>query len=104
LPALERAADMMWDSMWIPADQAFQYTDRATSSGGMEKSPDLNMLIAPLYGWLYYQTGNIRHLERGDAIFAGGVRGAFLHGDKQFNQSYRWSFEYVRLRQLAPRH
>jgi len=98
VPALVRAADAMWDRMWLPDAQAFMYTDRVVPSGGREASPDLNLLIAPLYGWLYRATGEVRFAERGDAIFAGGVRGANIGNPKQFNQNYRWSMRYVEWR------
>lgn len=97
-PALIRAADRMWEQMWLPKAQAFKYTDRDVPSGGQEASPDLNLLIAPLYGWLYRVTGEARFAERGDEIFAGGVRGAYLSSPKQFNQNYRWSIRYVEWR------
>lgn len=102
LPALARAADGLWNMTWLPASNAFRYTDRVHSSGGTEPAPDLNLLIAPFYGWLYYQTGEIRFRDRGDAIFAGGVTGAYLGNSKQFNQNYRWSFSYIRWRLLKP--
>lgn len=94
-PALELAAEELW-KLWLPAAGAFKYTDRVTESGGTDPSPDLNMLIAPLYGWLYKQTGEEKWRKRGDEIFSGGVRGSYLENPKQFNQSYRWSFDYVR--------
>jgi hypothetical protein len=31
-------------------------------------------------------------------VFAGGVKGAYLAGAKQYNQNYMWSFDYVRWR------
>lgn len=52
----------------------------------------------PAYGWLYRETLEPRFRERGDLIFASGVRGAWLDGGKQFSQNYRWSFDYVRWR------
>jgi hypothetical protein len=54
------------------------------------------LLIAPAYSWVWTQTGDPKWRDRADAIFAGGVAGAFLGNPKQFNQSYRWSFDYVR--------
>ena len=99
---LERAANDIWDNLWLPSSEAFKYTDRATSTGGMEPAPDLNLLIAPVFAWLYHQTGNDIHRQRADAIFAGGVKHAYLVNAKQFNQNYRWSFEYLRLRALPP--
>ena len=95
---LANAADWIWAKCWLPDAGAFAYTDRQTDSGGREAAPDLNLLIAPLYGWLSMRTGEPRFLERGDAVFIGGVRGAFLGGSKQFNQNYRWSFDYLRWR------
>ncbi len=98
-PALIAAADMIWENLWDRTAEAFQYTDRQLDSGGTEPTADLNLLIAPMYGWLYRFTGEPRFLERGDAIFAGGVRKAWIEGPKQFNQNYRWSFDYVRWRE-----
>lgn len=91
---LSRAMDSMWDQMWLPAEQAFKFRDR----GETQATPDLNLLIAPVFGWLYQQTGEARFLERGDAIFAGGVRFSFLGNGKQFNQNYRTSFQYIKFR------
>ena len=98
VPAIKTAMDWAWDHTWLPDQQAFMYTDRVHSTGGMEAAPDLNLLIAPVYAWLYRQTGESRFLQRGDAIFAGGVKAAFLSGGKQFNQNYRRSIEFVKLR------
>lgn len=100
-PALERLGEFLWDTMWV-ADVngtgfgAFEYVQPATSGVGTnDPAPDLNMLIAPMYGWLYYRTGDDRWLRRGDVIFAGGVALSNLGGGKQFNQNYRSSFQYV---------
>ena len=61
-------------------------------------APDLNLLIAPMYAWLYRQTGETKYRDQGDALFAGGVKKAYLDGGKQFDQNYWWSFDYVRWR------
>ena len=99
LPMLELAMDRVWENMWLPNQESFMYTDRYHSTGGQEPAPDLNLLIAPVYGWLYSKTGDARHRERGDLAFAGGVRNAYLVNGKQFNQNYRWSFSYLKWRQ-----
>jgi hypothetical protein len=93
-PALERAADALWAQAWVPDDEAFWYESNGTGAG----APDLNLLIAPVYAWLWQRTGEERHLERGDAVFAGGVRHAGFWSGKQFSQSYRSSFDYVHWR------
>jgi hypothetical protein len=90
--------------MWDENSEGFRYADRYSTSEGQSPdvvapTADLNMLIAPAYGWVYKQTGSATARTQGDAIFAGGVRGACLScGGKQFNQNYIYSFDYVRWR------
>ena len=98
LPALKRAADVMWREMWVPQSMAFRYADRNSGGENTNPAPDLNLLIAPMYEWIYRQTGIESYRSQGDAIFLGGVRQAYLGGGKQFNQNYRWSFDYVNWR------
>ncbi|NJL19581.1 MAG: hypothetical protein HC895_00195 [Leptolyngbyaceae cyanobacterium SM1_3_5] len=108
LPALTKMADWLWEKLWNSDKEAFQYTDRDTqheAGDDTKASADLNMLIAPLYAYLHYQTGEDRFLQRGDQIFAGGVKGAGLGTfttAKQFMQNYRTSFQYVAWRQMQP--
>jgi hypothetical protein len=101
--AVKTALDGLWARTWVPSAQAFMYTDRvaADGSGGTEPAPDMNLLIAPAYAWLYKQTGDVTYLNRGDQVFAGGVQGAYLGDFKHFNQNYTWSFDYVAWRQDA---
>ena len=101
--AVATALDGLWTRTWLPASQAFMYTDRVASdgSGGTEPAPDLNLLIAPAYAWMYLQTGNVQFRDRGDQVFAGGVKGAYLGLSKQFNQNYSWSVDYVAWRRAA---
>lgn len=93
LPVLRSAASWLWDNTWIPSSRAFKYTDRVVSSGGTEPAPDLNLLIAPLYYWLFAQTGEVSWRDKGDAIFEGGVNQAYFASGKQFNQNYFWTGE-----------
>jgi hypothetical protein len=86
--------DRMWDVAWIPERKAFLYE----TVGERSPASDLNLLIAHAYAWVYAKTGIERFLERADNIFQGGVEGAWLNNPKQFNQSYRTSFDYVRYR------
>lgn len=101
-PSLKIAADWIWDNLWNSDAKAFKYTDHAVSSGGTEAAPDLNLLIAPVYAWLWHQTGNSVYRDRSDQIFEGGVAGAWLANGKQFNQNYRWSFDFIKWRSMSP--
>lgn len=96
-PAIKLALDESWVDAWVPPAFAFRYDDRDRAL-----APDLNLLIAPAFAWLYRHTGDRVYLDRGDQVFAGGVKGAYLGHGKQFNQNYRWSFDFVRWRQRLP--
>lgn len=112
LPAIRTALDWLWSHMWVPSAMAFQYTnidtatlptsDEAYNTGGTDPAPDLNMLIAHAYAWVYHETGLAQYRDEGDQVFLGGVQGAFLAGPKQFNQNYRNSFDYVAWRSAIP--
>lgn len=115
LPLLKIGAEWLMQHAWLPADLCFMYTDRVAydGSGGQEPAPDLNLLILPVYGYIYHQTGETKWIDDyGDKIFQGGVvgagsagnpSGAYLAGTgKQFNQNYRTSFDYVIWREAAP--
>ena len=97
-PMLQMAADQLWAQSWNTSCNCFLYWNSATSTG---PTADLNLLIAPLYGWVYQQTGAQIYRDEGDKIFNSGVAGAWLDGGKQFSQNYRWSQKYVEWRNLA---
>jgi len=99
VPALSRLADYLWANAWVAGDESmlYQLNPLDVEEGGRstQGSPDLNLLIAPMYAFLATVTGDSKHRERGDALFAGGVTRAYLGANKQFNQNYWWSFDYV---------
>lgn len=96
--AIRQAMDWFWAYAWVPEQRAFRYDSRDPSVA----APDLNLIVAPAYAWLYRQTGDPSYRDRGDQVFAGGVTRGFLWSGKHFNQSYRWSFDYVRWRTAGP--
>jgi len=126
--ALRAAADFLWSArvtngpntgkaMWVPdvsgrsysswgdlggsGHGAFRYEDCDCSPTGSRPSPALNLLIAPAYAWLFKHFGDPAYLAMGDLIWEGGVglaQSAIRYSGKQFNQNYRWSFEYVKWR------
>ncbi len=67
---------------------AFRYEDIGKSG----PSPDLNLLVAPIYAWVYAQSGELKYREVADKLFITGVEEAYLKPGKHFNQNYRLSF------------
>ena len=102
LPSVRTALDWLWANAWVAADQSFWYQnwvpDPATPFPPQPGAPDLNLLIAPAFAWVYKQTGDTTYRDRGDLVFTGGVLNAYLGGGKQFDQNYSWSFDYVKWR------
>jgi hypothetical protein len=92
---LKTVADELWARYWDPVSKSFWYVD----GSAQYPSNDTNLLIAPLYGWVFQQTGESIYRERGDVIFASGVKTAWLDGGKQFSMNYRWSPKYIEWRQ-----
>jgi hypothetical protein len=103
-PAVKTAMDWLLANAWVPANRAFWYenfvSDPSQPFPAKAGAPDLNLLIAPAYAWLYQMTGDTKYRDAGDQVFAGGVAGAWLGGGKQFSQNYRWSFDYVKWRTM----
>lgn len=95
LPAIQAGVDGIWD-WWLPNEGAFSYTNVEHFSGGRGPAVDVNLLVVPVFSWLYEQTGDPKYLEQGKKVFSGGVKKAWLDNGKQFSQNYRWSFEFVR--------
>ena len=94
---LKMAADELWARSWDPVSKSFFYVEFFNNT--QVPSNDTNLLIAPLYGWVFQHTGEAVYRERGDFIFASGVRTAWLDGGKQFSMNYRWSPKYIEWRQ-----
>jgi len=67
---------------------------------------NINLLIVPLYGWLWHVTGEQYFLDAGDKVWKDwidfGWPGIAAWGGKQFSQNYHWSFDYVRWRSTVP--
>ncbi len=93
IAAITELANLMWDAAFLNGQNTFYY-----ESNKKVPAPDLNLLICPLYGWLWHRTGDKSFIDKGDKLFVGGVAGAYLSGGKQFSQNYRWSFDYVKWR------
>jgi len=94
LPMLQLAADQMWAQSWSVPCQCFLYYNDPADPTNTSPAADLNGLVAPIYGWVFKQTGLTIYRDRGDQIF-NGTLASWLDGGKQFSQTYRWSGNYV---------
>jgi hypothetical protein len=94
---LKLAADKMYPNplTWHEASQSMMIVEEKDGVVTRGPAPDLNMMIAPLYAWVFQQTGDVKYRDIGDRIFASGAQRAYLDGGKQFTQNYRWSFKYL---------
>jgi hypothetical protein len=95
--AIRMGLDATWDRAWVEKDEAFCYR----AGNPVEGTGTLSPLVAPAFAWVYLKTGDTLYRDRGDMVFAGGVKCAWLEGGKQYSQSYRWSFDYVKWRLQA---
>ncbi len=77
LPTLRQAADWLWSNAWDSKAGGMAY-DINGIDGGTTGAVDLNLLIAPMYAFLYAETGDSKYRDQGDALFSAGVHHAFL--------------------------
>lgn len=133
---LTKLFEKLWSKMWGAVDEhgskSFKYTDIDTAglgakytnaggtidnpaynSGGIEPTTNLNLLIVPVFGWLYSVTswGRSKWKTRGDEIFENGISvynstytehlsGAYFGTatnpkGKEINQNLWWSDRYL---------
>lgn len=104
LPALQGLGDWLWAVAYHPPTHAmlYQLNPDNVSEGGVSSAgaPDLNMIIAPLYSWLWVQTGDPVQRDRFDALLLGQAN-AYLAQGKQFDQNYWW-MEGMAWRETVP--
>jgi hypothetical protein len=130
IPAAVKAlADHIWVNYWLPGlcsgtnqtlTGCFAYSAGMRHMGidyseipGSSNAANLNLLIAPMYAWLFRMTGNgtipgsdgtqcggtsgqpCTYQQAGDTIFQKGVSQSDYFDPKTWAQNYRWSFDYV---------
>ena len=101
--AIQKLADWLWANAWYQnKGGGFFYYNAYQASIGMPQNEglrNLNLMIAPMYAWLFKTTGNPKYQSEGDQIFSSGVEfdpaGTLGWSAKNFMQQYRWSFDYV---------
>jgi hypothetical protein len=96
--AVKRAVDYMWSANWDAASGQFRYRDDHCNGEPPYLTGDLNNLVVTGYAFTAKVTGDRSYMTKADAIFTGGVYGAWLTGTKQFNQQYTTSYRYLGLR------
>ncbi len=103
--AIKTLADWLWANAWGKDGEGkgFYYNSFDYSIGHPHSDmANLNLLVAPMYAWLYRYTGDPTYLKQGDKIFDDGLEygsdGMTYGGGKNFMQQYRWSFDYVKWR------
>lgn len=115
--AITSAANYIWNNCWNEAGEAFLYTDRiggpgdawASSEDG-NPAPDLSLLVAPMFAWLwsktsanswYIKAGQI--LDGGLTVYSGinwqsgaylGTRSADNPIGKHINQQLTWGVKF----------
>jgi hypothetical protein len=103
--SIDRSLGFLWNTQWLASDGAFKYNSGSCSGvGGPSPAPDLNLMFVQQWGWMYRRAGDAKYRSQGDAIFAEGVQRAWfgnnmLQANKQFNENYRSSWQYLHLRQ-----
>ncbi len=110
---IRKTLDWLEATQYIPSTHTFAYQPydvpwNAQLVPGLFGATELNNLVAPAYAWYWYKTNNATYLQEGDDLFnhvfdsAGGtgspVGNGWTWSAKEFNQVYKWSFDYVRWR------
>jgi hypothetical protein len=75
---------------------------RNTNDPNSAENALINM-VAPAYAWYWNLTGNDLYRQRGDKLFEHSLDQSISFHGKMFSQNYRWSFDFVRMREGAPR-
>jgi hypothetical protein len=116
-PAIKCLADYMYSSVYntvtsdpgsFPYDKWRMLTNAGVGNNGGSCMVNLNMLIVPMYAWVFKNTGLSEYQTEGDEIWNHGVlfdgcqgglaanlTGPSGNSGKQFSQQYYWGPSYV---------
>jgi len=116
-PAIKCLADYMYSSVYntvtsdpgsFPYDKWRMLTNAGVGNNGGSCMINLNMLIVPMYAWVFNNTGLTAYQTEGDEIWNHGVlfdgcqgglaanlAGPYGNYGKQFSQQYYWGPSYV---------
>jgi len=111
---IKKVLDWWEATQYIPANHTLAYdaydwpVNPQLVPGTLYNATELNDLVATAWAWYWYKTNNTTYLNQGDDLFSnvwgsaggqtsGGGTG-WTYSVKEFNQVYKWSFDYVRWR------
>ncbi len=111
---IKKVLDWWEATQYIPANHTLAYdaydwpVKPGLVPGTLYDATELNDLVATAWAWYWYKTNNTTYMNQGDDLFsnvwgsANGQNGAggsgWTYSVKEFNQVYKWSFDYVRWR------
>jgi len=103
---IKKTLDWLSSTQYIAATHVLAYQPyelpwSPTLVGGtLYGATELNDLVAPAYAWYWSKSGNAQYLTQGDDLFnhVWDDGGGWTWSVKEFNQIYKWSFDYVRWR------
>ena len=114
---IKKTLDWLEATQYIPNTHTFAYgaydvpENPSLVGGTLFDATSLNDLVAPAFAWYWYKTNNSTYMNEGDDLFAhvfddsmgqtAGGDGGWTYSVKEFNQVYKWSFDYVRWRSGA---
>ena len=113
---IKKTLDWLAASAYIPSRHTLVYNfydlprDPNLVGGGLFETTELNNLVAPAYAWYWSLTGDAASLTTGDDLFdhvfdsasfynpSGYLDDGWTWSVKEFNQVYKWSFDFVNWR------
>ena len=111
---IKKTLDWWQDTQYIPSTHVLAYQPYDVPmnphlvGGGLFSASELNDLVSPAYAWYWSKSNATQYMNEGDDLFnhvfdtAGGagslVGNGWTYSVKEFNQVYKWSFDYVRWR------
>jgi hypothetical protein len=111
---IKKALDWLESTQYISSTHTFAYgaydlpRNPSLVGGSLYEATELNDLVAPAFAWYWYKTNSTTYLNEGDDLFqhvwdsadgeTGGGDKGWTWSVKEYNQVYKWSFDYVRWR------
>jgi hypothetical protein len=102
---IKKTLDWLEATQYIPQTHTFAYgaydlpKNPNLVAGTLYEATELNDLVATAWAWYWSKTNNSTYLTQGDDLFSHvWSSGGWTWSVKEYNQVYKWSFDYVRWR------